>query len=159
MITFAIWAIIALLIWASYKICGRLHIGYFIGGLMFGVYNEVCFEFCWNYDARIWPFIYKDISLAVIIGWAVVAGFSASLVDYIMTRLWVRNPSLIRLVLDTVVFATLGITQEYIMHATNFWTYNFPMQGSWPIQLLGYTVPAVMMISTGRRIQDILERN
>jgi hypothetical protein len=158
-ITFAIWAIMAVMVWASYRLRGRIHYGYFIGGLLFGIYNEVCFEFCWNYTSAMWPFLYKDVSLAIITGWGVMALFAASLSDYCVSRLWLRKPELVRLVLDTLVFAVFGITQEFSMRKSAYWTYNFDVHANWAIQIIGYCVPALLMLSLGRRIQDILERN
>lgn len=158
LITILCWSLIVLLVWSGVKIIGDMRPGYFVGGLLFGIYNEVCFEFCWTYSPKLGPFVYKDVSILVIAGWSALMFFTLCLSDKIMSRLWVRRPDRLLVVLDVLTFAVLGLLQEFIMHKTNYWTYNFSEHGTWWIQIIGYVIPALLMSSLSRRVQDIVER-
>lgn len=158
LITILCWSLVVLLVLAGARIIGDLRPGYFVGGLLFGIYNETCFEFCWTYSPHLGPFIYKDVSILIIAGWSALMFFSLCLSDKIMSRLWLRRPDRYLVLLDVAIFAVLGLLQEFIMHKTNYWTYNFPEHGAWYLQIIGYVIPALLMSALSRRVQDIIER-
>jgi hypothetical protein len=62
------------------------------------------------------------------------------------------------LVLDLAIYATLGMIEELAMSRAHFWTYNFPIQGWLPFQILGYLGVATWVSSTGRRLEAMRNR-
>jgi len=77
---------------ASRVIGKRWNAGYAVGGLAFGIYNEVCFEFCWDYSQDLSPMLWRDIPLIVVIAWVALAIWSLTVSDVIVKRLHVSNP-------------------------------------------------------------------
>lgn len=155
MLTIGMYAISLCLVVFSRWFSGRWRWGYLLGGLVFGTFNEFSFEFCWNYSPLMGPTIYKDIPYLVLTGWGTIALFSMTLSEKLASHL--RHGPLGRFVLDTVIYASLGIPQEAFMLKHRFWTYNFPYQALPAIQVLGYVACSMLMCALGRRIQALID--
>ena len=131
----------------------RWYPGYFFGGLIFGLYNEICFEMCWTYSSAFGPTIWRDVPLIVVIGWGVLTMLALVLSDRIrkhfnITNFWLRRG------LDVVMFCLVGIPNELIVSGLGYWSYNFPIMGSLPMVIFGYVGVGMIVSSMGRTIQE-----
>ena len=141
-------------------LAGTWRWGYLLGGLCFGVYNEFLFEFCWTYSPVLGPFLWRDVPLLVVLGWGTIGMLAMTLSDRLQRYLprTPRHPGAILLLLDVVVYAVLGMTEELFMSRAHFWSYNFPIQGWLPFQILGYLGVGAWVSSAGRRFEAIRNR-
>jgi hypothetical protein len=145
---------------ASRLLAGTWRWGYLLGGLFFGVYNEFLFEFCWTYDPVLGPFLWRDVPLLVVLGWGAIAMLAMTLSDRMLRYFphTPRHPGAMLMVLDVFVYAVLGLIEALGMRFAHFWTSNFPVQGWFPFQILGYLGVAIWVSSTGRRLEAIRNR-
>jgi hypothetical protein len=103
-----------LLVVATRFIARKWCIGFFVGGLAFGIYNEVCFEFCWTYSEKLKPMIWRDVPLLVVIGWSIYTALALTISDRIVSRTGFKS-GLVRLTLDVLLFFVIGFPIELIM--------------------------------------------
>ena len=131
--------------------------GYLLGGLAFGLYNEIFFEFCWDYSPKLGPMVWRDVPLLVILGWGTIGMLSLSISDRIQGRLPAvkLHPGLVLLGLDVAIYCAFGLLEELTMSRLGYWKYNFPIQGLLPVQIGGYIGVALQVSSLGRRIESI----
>lgn len=129
--------------------------GYILGGLVYGAYNEVLYEFCWQYSPVLGPFVWRDVSLMVIVGWAGIGSFAMALSDALAKRLRLHStrPGPTVLLSDIAIYCAFGVSQEIAMSRLGYWSYNFPIQGWLPFQLAGYIGVACFVTSLGRRLE------
>lgn len=129
--------------------------GYIAGGLVYGAYNEVLYEFCWSYSPVLGPFVWRDVSLMVIVGWAGIGSLAMATADALGRRLKLhsRHPGPTIMAFDIAIYCAFGVTQELAMSRLGYWTYNFPIQGWFPFQLAGYIGVACFVTSLGRRLE------
>jgi hypothetical protein len=156
MYQFIFFGIVLLLLLATRIFAKRWVFGYIIGGLIFGVFNEVCFEFCWSYSPLLSPMLWRDVPLFVVVGWGLIAGAAFSLSDMIGT-LFHRKHFLISLSLDVVLFSSLGYCVESIMSALHFWEYNFPLLATLWAQIMGYVFIGILVSFSGRALQNFFD--
>ncbi len=135
---------------------GRWPIGYLSGGLYYGIYNEICFEFCWDYHPELGPMIWRDVPLIIIIGWSAYAAMSLVLVDRIFEKFHLKNP-ILRKIADVLLFFSIGYPLEVVMSRFNLWSYNDPLQAALWIQILGYIFAGILVSAIGRQLQSFLE--
>jgi hypothetical protein len=135
-------------------IAKRWRLGYILGGLIYGIYNEFFFEFCWDYSPLLAPMLWRDVPLGVVIGWGLFAGLALSLSDRVAA--WIHSTSQVfRLACDVIFFSCIGFCIESIMPALNFWSYNFSiMTGVW-YKIAGYLFVGILVSSAGRMIQAL----
>lgn len=131
----------------------RWYIGYFLGGLIFGLYNEICFEMCWTYSPAFGPMIWRDVPLIVVVGWGVLTMLALVISDRINARFHFANFWLKRGV-DILSFCLVGIPNELIVSGLGYWSYNFPILGALPMVLFGYVGVGIIVSSIGRTIQQ-----
>lgn len=155
MLTILFYLISFTLLISSRWFAGRWLWGYFLGGLIFGIFNEFSFEFCWNYSKAMGPTVYKDIPFLVLTGWGTIGLFAMAISDKLSVRF--KRPAWARLVLDSGIYSALGIPQEAFMLHRDFWTYNFPYQAQPAIQVMGYVCCSLLMCALGRRIQALMD--
>jgi len=130
--------------------------GYIVGGLVYGCYNEVLYEFCWQYSPVLGPFVWRDVSLMVITGWAGIGYLAMGASDAIARRFAVHesHPGPTLLLTDIAIYCVFGVAQEVSMSKLGYWSYNFPIQGWFPFQLAGYIGVACFVSSLGRRLES-----
>lgn len=92
MYTTVFFVIAGVLLCLSRVIDGRWLWGYCAGGLAFGLYNEICFEFCWDYSPLLKPMIWRDVPLLVVLGWGLIAVVSLAVSDRISSWAHLKNP-------------------------------------------------------------------
>ena len=142
---------------AARLIAKRWCVGYFLGGLIFGLYNEVCYEFCWNYSQELRPMIWRDVPLIVILGWGLMTMLTLTLANRAALALKWKNVWLIKL-LDVAIFFCFGIINEQTMSKLHFWSYNNPLQAELSIQIFGYIMLGAFITSVGRELQDMIDK-
>ncbi len=157
MITLLFYAAQAGLALLSRWIGGRWYIGYFLGGLAYGLYNEVAFEFCWNYSDLLAPFIWKHVPLIVILGWGVATMLALTISDRVQKKMNISSFSKAKAV-DVLAFCAVGLPTELSMSKLGLWTYNFPIQGELWMQVYGYVFVGFLVSCAGRTIQNQLDR-
>ncbi len=134
----------------------KWHFGHLIGGLIFGVYNEICFEFCWTYSDKFGFMVWRDVPLIIIIGWGVYTGIALGLSERILA--WVGTDNRwMRKGLDVLLFVAIGFPMETLMAKTGYWHYNFAIQGILWMQLFGYVFVGVLVSSAGRSFQALID--
>jgi hypothetical protein len=153
MITLAFYAAALALAYLSRLIGKRWYPGYFFGGLIFGLYNEICFEMCWTYSPAFGVTIWRDVPLIVVIGWGVLTMLALVLSDRLRTHFNITGFWLQR-GLDVVMFCLVGIPNELIVSGLGYWSYNFPIMGSLPMVVFGYVGVGIIVSSIGRTIQQ-----
>jgi hypothetical protein len=134
----------------------KWHFGYFAGGLAFGIYNEICFEFCWTYSPLLKPMVWKHVPLLVILGWSIYTALALVLSDLIV-KLTQGNNRWVRKGLDVAFFFAIGYPLEVIMSHLGLWKYNFPIQGELWMQMFGYFFVGILVSSAGRAFQRLLD--
>jgi hypothetical protein len=130
--------------------------GYILGGLAFGIYNEICFEFCWNYSPLLAPMIWRDVPLFVVTGWGLVGGLALCLSDRLI-ECFNHKTAVFQLLSDVVFFSIFGNCVEILMSRLHFWEYNNPLLHAPWAQILGYAFVGVLVSSAGRRLQKSLD--
>ena len=135
---------------------GSWPIGYFSGGLYYGIYNEICFEFCWDYSSALGPMLWRDVPIIILIGWSSYAAMSLVLADLLFKRINLTNPY-VRKVIDVLFFFCIGYPLEVLMAYFNLWNYNNPLQAALWIQLLGYIFVGILVSAIGRQLQTFLD--
>ena len=153
MITLAFYAAALALAYLSRVIGKRWYPGYFFGGLIFGLYNEICFEMCWTYSPAFGVTIWRDVPLIVVIGWGVLTMLALVIADRVCTHFHLSNFWLKRLV-DVLAFCLVGIPNELIVSGLGYWSYNFPTMGALPMVIFGYVGVGIIVSSIGRTIQQ-----
>jgi hypothetical protein len=134
---------------------GKWYFGYILGGLAFGIYNEICFEFCWDYSPLLAPMIWRDVPLVVVLGWGLETGIALTLSDRVRTWLkWTSHWSMHGL--DILFFAGMGYATETIMSVLHFWKYNNPLLAVPWAQIMGYVFVGLMVSATGRMFQGLI---
>ena len=147
------YAILTILI-ASSRFIGKKWLpGYFLGGLIFGFYNEVYFESAWNYSEILAPMIWQDVPLVVILGWGGQAIFALSISDRIIDTIK-PNKKFVRLIIDMLVFTVINSPNEYLWSKLGVWEYNYPEQISRLGQIFSYFLLGALILSLGRRLQS-----
>lgn len=141
---------------ASRVIGKRWNVGYAVGGLAFGIYNEVCFEFCWDYSQDLSPMLWRDIPLIVVIAWSALAIWSLTLSDVIVKRLHISNP-FIKISADILIFACSGYPGEFLMSTLHCWKYDFPLQAVIGVQIMGYLFVGLLISCAGRAFQSAFD--
>ncbi len=155
------WGTTLVLLLAARWIGGKWKWGYLVGGLCFGLYNEFLFEFCWDYSPALKPFIWRDVPLVVVVGWGVIGILALSISDRLQSWIVRRfsrfdiHPVVLLLLLDVLLYLSIGVSQEIMLSEKGYWKYNFPIQGTRVCQLLGYVGVALQVSSLGRRIEQV----
>lgn len=157
MIQLFFFALLIGLIVVSRFIAKKWNFGYFLGGLLFGIYNEISFEFCWNYSDALAPMIWKDIPLLVVCGWGANTMFALSIADRILEKMGKTENNPLRFGMDMLIFFAISVLNELSMANSGYWQYNFEIQGALGIVALGYFGLAVFLPATGRRIQQLAD--
>ena len=129
---------------------------YLAGGLCFGMYNEICFEFCWNYSDKLAPMIWRDVPLVVVLGWGMMTVMALVISDRVCMRYRLKN-RLIKRGCDTLFFILLCVPNEIGMSKLGYWSYNFPIQGELWMQIYGYVFVSLIVSSLGRSVQMIAD--
>ena len=153
MITLIFYLAAFALAYLSRIIAKKWFLGYFFGGLIFGLYNEICFEVCWTYSSAFGPTIWRDVPLIVVIGWGVLTMLALVISDRVGNHFHLTNFWLKRL-LDIVCFCLVGIPNELIVSGLGYWSYNFPIMGALPMVIFGYIGVGIIVSSIGRTIQQ-----
>ncbi len=130
------WGTTLALLLAARWIGGEWKWGYLAGGLCFGLYNEFLFEFCWDYSPALAPFVWRDVPLVVVLGWGVIGILALSISDRL--RSWIGrrfprldiHPIVLLLLLDVLLYLSIGVSQEIVLSEKGYWKYNFPIQGT-----------------------------
>ena len=156
--TIVFFGIAGLLFCSSRIIGGRWFWGYFAGGLAFGLYNEICFEFCWDYSTILRPMIWRDVPLLVVLGWGLITTLGLSLSDRTAGWLRLKTPWT-RKALDVAFFFCVGYPNEQLMWRLGYLKYNFPLLAIPWAQVFGYVFVGVLVSFAGRGIQTILDNN
>lgn len=128
-------------------------VGYLLGGLIFGIYNEIIFEFCWNYSPKLGPMVWRDVPLIIILGWSLYTALGLSLSDRLTKKLQIRSLAL-RKLFDILLFCGIGYPLELLMPSLHLWTYTYAMQAYPAIQIIGYVFVGTLITATGRQIQS-----
>lgn len=158
MIQIFFFALLFGLIIASGLIAKKWNFGYFLGGLLFGIYNEISFEFCWNYADALAPMIWKDVPLLVVMGWGANTMFALSCSDRLMDKLGKSDNNKLKIGMDLLIFFLISVVNEISMANSGFWEYNYEIQGTLAIVALGYFGLGVFLPATGRRIQELFKK-
>ncbi len=153
--TVMFYSLTAGLLMLSRLIGKRWYPGYLLGGLIFGLYNEICFEFCWDYSPALGPMLWRDVPLLVIAGWGVVTHLAHALATRVYAARQGGDVRVERL-LDVAAFAIVGVPNEVIMSTLGYWEYNFPLQGTPLIQILGYLFVGILVSGVGFTLQSII---
>jgi hypothetical protein len=152
-----IFSLVVLIFLVTIRLLGKRWLfGYVTGGLLFGIFNEFCFEFCWNYSPLLCPMLWRDVPLFVVLGWGLVSGLALTLSDRTMLLLH-RTKLLHRMVIDVMFFLLLGYCVETSMSAMHFWEYNNPLLAARWAQIMGYIFTGVMVSCTGRMFQRVFD--
>ncbi len=155
MTTVVLFIVAGLLVLIARLIAGRWHIGYFVGGLIFGIYNEVSFEFCWDYDAALRPMIWRDVPLLVVVGWGILTMLVLSISNRLCAWRGITSTG-VRTAVDVAVFTALGLLNEYAMSSLGYWEYNFALHEMTVIWVLGYAGVGVIVSCVGRVMESII---
>lgn len=153
-----LFAFIALTLASSTRFIARKwNIGYFVGGLVYGIYNEICFEFCWTYSDQLKPMVWRDVPLVVVLGWSIYTALALSISDLLVKKfeiksLWIRKS------FDVLLFVAIGSPIEVLMSFLGFWHYNMLIQGMMWMQIFGYCFVGVLVSCAGRSFQALLDR-
>jgi len=156
MITVVYFGIAGLLLCLARAIGGRWFWGYLAGGLAFGLYNEICFEFCWDYSPILKPMIWRDVPLLIVFGWGLIANISLSISDRMAGWLKLKNPWPLKL-LDVLFFFCVGYPNELLMSKLGYWKYNFPLLAVPWAQIFGYVFVGILVSFAGRGFQAMLD--
>jgi hypothetical protein len=156
MITIVYFGIAGLLLCLEWTISGRRLWGYLAAGLTFGLYNEICFEFCWDYSPMLKPMIWRDVPLLIILGWGLITGLSLSISDRMARWLKLKNPWP-RKLLDVLLFFFVGYPNELLMSKLGYWKYNFPLLAVPWAQIFGYVFVGILVSFAGRGFQAMLD--
>lgn len=136
----------------SFKMNKGWRWGFFLGCLGFGIYNEFFFASAWNYSDKLKPFLWEDVSLAIILGWGFQGLFALTLSDWLYRKFkWESGVK--SYLMDVTIFTVINMPTEYIFSEMGLWNYNFPEQQNRMIQVLGYLFCSSLMMSFGRRLQ------
>jgi hypothetical protein len=148
--------IIVLILVAIRLIARQWRFGYVAGGVIYGLYNEICFEFCWKYSSLLAPMLWRDVPIVVILGWGLITGLALSLSDRMTTWLhWTNQGS--RLLFDILCFTAIGFSVESIMPALHFWKYNFPIMADAWFKIMGYIFVGFLVSASGRMFQSFFD--
>jgi hypothetical protein len=148
---------IAGFLWVLSRIIDKTwHWGYLIGGLVFGLYNEICFEFCWDYSPVLRPMIWRDVPLLIVVGWGLITAVGLSISDRVIARLAIRNPWS-RKLMDVVFFFCVGYPNELLMSKLGYWKYNSPLLSAPWAQIVGYLFVGILVSFAGRGFQGLLD--
>ena len=135
----------------------RWNVGHFTGGLVFGIYNEVCFEFCWNYSDKLGPMVWRDVPLIVILGWSIYTALALAISSRMMA--WIGSRSRwTRKALDVVFFFIIGYPIEVAMSKFGYWQYNMAIQGMEWMQMFGYFFVGLLVSCAGRSFQALIDK-
>jgi|GEM_PF-1874709 hypothetical protein len=156
MLTIVFFGIAGLLLCLVRAIGGRWFWGYAAGGLAFGLYNEICFEFCWDYSPILRPMIWRDVPLLIVLGWGLIASLSLSISDRMAGWLLLKNPWT-RKLLDLLSFFCVGYPNELLMSKLGYWKYNFPLLAVPWAQVFGYVFVGILVSFAGRGVQTLLD--
>jgi hypothetical protein len=156
MITVVYFCIVGFFLCLEWTIGDRRSWGYLAGGLVFGLYNEICFEFCWDYSPILKPMIWRDVPLLIILGWGLITSISLSVSDRMAGWLRLKNPWL-RKLLDVLFFFSVGYPNELLMARLGYWKYNFPLLAAAWAQVFGYVFVGIMVSFAGRGFQAIFD--
>jgi uncharacterized membrane protein len=154
----ALFYLFALVLIVATRFLGkRWNAGHFTGGLVFGIYNEICFEFCWNYSATLGPMVWRDVPLIIILGWSIYTALALALSERVMS--WTGgNGRWIRKALDVTFFFIIGYTLEALMSRLGYWHYNMEILGIGWMQMFGYFFVGLLVSCTGRSFQAIIDQ-
>jgi len=156
-LTVLFWSIVLSSMLVSRWIAGVWRWSYFFGGLLFGIYNEFVFEQCWDYSPLLGPFLWRDVSLLIIVGWGNIGMLALTVSDRIQKALpqVPAHPGVVLFAADIGFYCLFGMIGEIAMAKLGYWKYNFPQQAYIPLQILGYLGVALQVSSLGRRIESI----
>lgn len=157
MVSLAFFGILAVSFAASRFVAQRWLFGCLLGGTAFGFYNEMCFSFCWTYSPALAPMIWRQVPLLVVLGWGTMTVLAIAISQRISGFAKIRNGWIIR-ALDVAAFLALGVPNEMMMAKLGYWKYNFPIQGVWWMQIMGYFFVGILVSSIGRTFQTLLDQ-
>lgn len=149
------YSIVALMLLVSILISGKLSMGLFIGGCVFGFFMEIFFEFCWNYNVCLKPYVWRDVPLVVILGWGAICQFGLSISDLISTLLKVRSKTT-RFTIDVSIMYIILFLNEVIMSLLNYWTYNNELHPQFMARFIGFVFLGSILTSVSRTINNLI---
>ncbi|MCK5149281.1 hypothetical protein KAR48_21175 [bacterium] len=130
---------------------GRWSWGYWLGGFIFGVFNEFCFEFCWTYNPIMGPMIWRDVPFLILLAWGSMALLALSISDLIQKRFGCR----FQWFCDLMFFGVIGYAAERLLYFRGCWQYSFSLHELWFVQIIFYLMAGLFITSTGRRLDRI----
>ncbi|MFH0868902.1 MAG: hypothetical protein V1839_01605 [archaeon] len=160
-----IWEILAatgtiLVFWYGYY-GKKSYLPAYLAGMAYGLFWEIATEPLFNYTGAFNVFIWKDIPLAIIIGWgASIAGFQI-LSDFVHSKYKIKFNTLKSLAADALVAGLFGFAMEYLgSHNLVMWTYpatSLPLIAGMPvIWIIGWVMSGLLNLSLARRLDAAL---
>jgi hypothetical protein len=138
-------------------IAGRWPLGHFTGGLVFGIYNEICFEFCWKYSDKLGPMVWRDVPVIIIAGWSIYTALALAISGRIVA--WIGSRSRwTRKALDVLLFVAIGYPLEIVMSKCGYWHYTMAIQGVEWMQMFGYFFVGLLVSCAGRSFQALIDK-
>lgn len=131
----------------------------YLVGIIFGLFWEVATEPLFNYQNFAF-YIWKDVPLAIILGWGVsIAGFKI-ISDLIHSKYKIKFNTLESLAIDLLVAGILGVSMEFLgSHNFAIYTYSLSdipilagMPFIWPV---GWLIIGLLNLSLVRRIENL----
>ena len=157
MITLLFYLAAAILVALTRIIDRRWNFGHFTGGLVFGIYNEVCFEFCWKYSDAFGIMVWRDVPLIVILGWSIYTALALAISGRLVTWLGSRSRWM-RKALDVLLFFSIGYPIELLMSKLGYWQYTMAIQGVEWMQMFGYFFVGLLVSCAGRSFQALIDK-
>ena len=126
--------------------------GLLAGGLIIGVFIEFFFEYSWSYCDCLRPFLWRDVSLIIILGWGAITYFALSISSLVSKKIK-PNSELISFISDIVIIQIMLIINEQLMSHFKFWTYQNDIHPHLFAQLIGFLLLSVIITSTARYME------
>jgi len=143
--------LIILMILTSKIISKKWNFSLFFGGMLVGFFFEVYYEFCWNYSEALRPFIWRDVSLVVILGWGTITQLALSISEFIAKQYKITNQIMLFLA-DLLIIYLFLFVNEQVMSAMGFWSYNNDLHPQFFAQFFGFVFLSFILTNVARRI-------
>lgn len=153
--TLILWTLTLTLIVSTRIFAGRWPWAYGLGGLAFGLFIEICFEFCWTYNPVMGPMVWRDVPFLILVGWAGMAALALSLSDAVARR-WPLLFKKWQGGLDLVLFAGIGYAAEVLLFGKGAWQYEFSLHESPVIQIAFYLGAGLLVPALARRLDGFV---
>lgn len=160
--TWDILAVIGTILIFAYSCHQKKYLIAYAWGIVYGLLWEISTESLFNYQQIFAFYIWKDIPLAIIVGWGIsIAGFQI-ISDLIQKKYKIKYHSLKAIACDILVAGIFGIFMEFLgSNNLALWTYplselpilaNMPI--TWPI---GWIIIGLINLSFVRRLESALK--